>query len=555
MTDQADATDAPGGTAGPDLATAWRGLVAAALLGTDRSGGQPVVLPAPAATTAGAAGLRLDDGGPASLLAGAALLDVARSAGRRPAAGDAEPVPPARPDTAPVARTSPATVVRLLAGPAEQLEEWLELVRDRGLLVPHDALPGLLRVAAARPGLRHLVRQVVGERGVWLVGFDPQLASLATAWRTRGTPPESDAAGDGEGRAVPAPTVSAVPPGGNHAGGTPTGSTQAGADDVWRFGDHAARVAWLSAARRRDPAGSRELLAAELRSLPVDQRAALLGVLAAGLGDADEPLLERCLDDRAGPVRRAAALLLCRLPRSAHADRARARARAHVRLDAQPGQAVLVVELPEPPFDAAALRDGLVEPVAGRAAGARGDRAERLHQVVAAAPLDTWVPALAPSVEELLRLPVADDRAPLLHAGWAAATVREHDGAWATTLLRAAPGLASRLVPQLPPTLRARAAVVLLRGSVPERDAALAVLRDWPRPWPADLVDAVVGAVRRTPADAGWVERTRAGQLAALLGSRADPLTTALDPGDDRALQHAAATLADRRQTFEETHA
>lgn len=515
-----------------DAAGAWRSLVTSALLGTDRAGEQAVRLPAEVVTAGEQAGLRLDGTGPAALLAAAALVDAARTAGRvHPAGAVAVGIAPA--EDRPVARTSPATVGRLVTARGEELQEWLDLVRSHGLLVPPVALPPLLRLAVTDTALRAGLREVVGRRGVWLVGLDPALAPLTEAWAERTTTDD-------------------VVPSAPRDGGTAPDE-----DDVWRLGDLTARVRWLTDLRRRDPAAGRDALAGVLPGLPAAERAELLGALETGLGDDDEELLERSLDDRAAAPRRAAVVLLARLPRSAFTDRARRRAAARVRVARLGLRRHLVVELPEEPFDAVALRDGLTEPTTSQVTVpvARGHRAQRLHQLLAAAPLDAWVPGLAPTVEDLLRLPVADERADLVHDALAQAAGRAGDGSWAAALLRVAPTQAHRLVPLLPPVPRTRAVAALLRGTPDERDLARTVLAGWPRPWPADLVDAVVGAVRRTPVDAGWLERARARDLATALGCRADPFTTVVDPGDDALLQQATATLADRRRTIEETTA
>ena len=127
--------------------------------------------------------------------------------------------------------------------------------------------------------------------------------------------------------------------------------------------------------------------------------------------------------------------------------------------------------LPDTP-DAAAVRDGV--PAAGR-------RSERLRSMLAATPLATWVtprgdapgggdapdgvgaPAggdglvgrdapgggdapggrdarpLAASPRDLVRLPVRDDLADVVHSGWAAAAIAQRDAAWARALWEVRP--------------------------------------------------------------------------------------------------------------------
>ena len=83
-------------------------------------------------------------------------------------------------------------------------------------------------------------------------------------------------------------------------------------DAVWADGGTDERRALLERVRRTDPARAREVLEATFADETWEDRVAFLDTLAVGLSDADEPLLERALDDRRKPVRDAAAHLLTR---------------------------------------------------------------------------------------------------------------------------------------------------------------------------------------------------------------------------------------------------
>ena len=85
-------------------------------------------------------------------------------------------------------------------------------------------------------------------------------------------------------------------------------------------------------------------------------------------------------------------------------------------LDVEDG--TLVVTLPGPP-DAAARRDGI----------GTGRRSERLEALLAATPLDTWP-------LDWVALPVGDNLAPAVHAGWAEAARRQRNVDWARALWR-----------------------------------------------------------------------------------------------------------------------
>jgi hypothetical protein len=235
--------------------------------------------------------------------------------------------------------------------------------------------------------------------------------------------------------------------------------------DAWTTGRPEQRLALLAAARAADPAAARDRLAAGwARERPAD-RARLLAVLSAGLSPADEPFLAGCLDDPVPEVHREATALLLRLPGSAHADRARRHARDVVRVTGSITARSITARPQDDP---------------GRA--------------VAWAPLDTWVPAFGPTPEAVVALAVEPTVAAALWLGWARATRRERDAAWAAALLPRTPPdtdpqPVSGLVELLPPADRA-ATVTRLVGTVHPSVASVV-----PGPWPDGLVRAVLGWV------------------------------------------------------------
>lgn len=123
----------------------------------------------------------------AALLDQAAMLTVARRAGRRPET--AEPLPAAGDDPRPaVSAAAGHRLARILGGDsvsgggADLLHEWLNAAVDRGLRPPPQLLPSLLdrarRVAATNPDpdearLRGLVATAGGARATWLAGLNP----------------------------------------------------------------------------------------------------------------------------------------------------------------------------------------------------------------------------------------------------------------------------------------------------------------------------------------------------------------------------------------------
>src|SRR5579863_6475992 len=146
----------------------WQELVTASLIGTERAPvpayGVPALPPAEGTTQDPAA----------VLLDRAAVLTVARRAGRRP--DRAEPPPVCEPDPRPA--VSPAAgrrLARMLGGEyPDLLAEWLTAAAARGRRAPAYLLPLLLdrarRVSPADAQLRRLAAEAGGARARWLAG-------------------------------------------------------------------------------------------------------------------------------------------------------------------------------------------------------------------------------------------------------------------------------------------------------------------------------------------------------------------------------------------------
>lgn len=464
----------------------WDDLVTVALLGTARRRVDDVALPAPLAAAVPAAG---PSGGPPDpavrLLDVAALATVYLRAGmrsHRPPPRPAPSPPDPRPPVGPASRDRLAALVARNDG--ELLALWLTAATERGLRPPATALPALLDLAARDRALAPVVLAAAGPPGRWLAGHRRHWAAL----------------------------LATVP---DRPAGPPSGEEDARA---WRFGAPAERRAWLAAFRSADPATARELLERGWNREAPGERAALLAVLADGLSGADEPFLERCLDDRRGEVRSAAARLLAVLPGSGLGRRAADRARAAVRPERHLLRRRLAVTLPTG-HDAAMARDQVPPPPGvrgGGVGGPLGPGAWLLLHVVAAAPLATWVPALGGTPAEVTALDVEDGWRGVLWLGWARAAARERDVAWASALLDGPPtatgggadvrvtrsdlaAATTELLDLVPPAQRARflAAVLADRAMAPL--TAAAVLRPVPAPWLAPLPGEVLGWLHRCP--------------------------------------------------------
>ena len=425
--------------------TTWEDLAASALLGTQRRPVDVAALNGPLGEAAAA--LPAEDPA-AALLDAAALATPYRRAGRRVAAHDGALPAPAPGETLPeVPRAAAARLAYLLdSHDRALLPEWLAAAGARGYRVPYDALPPLLDLAARG---ETAVRPVVGERGRWLAAHQPHWAAAV-------------------------------------------GPATAPDPRAWETGTRDERRALLAYLRETAPAEARALLESTWASETGEERAAFVALLAAGLGDGDEPLLERALDDRRKDVREAAAALLRRLPRSAYAARMTAHARAAVTLERRLLRTRVAVT-PPAGADAAMVRDGL----GGKPPKGFGERAWLLRGIVAATPLAAWRDITGMTPRQLLDAPVDKDWRDELVSGWYDATVAQRvpeAAEWAGALL--AYGPRTEWVLELLPVAdeAARTAYVLSLLKAPKPDAAVLATFG---PWPDPVARAVVERLAR----------------------------------------------------------
>lgn len=409
----------------------WDDLLSAALVGTARRQFDLADLDIP-----GAADLT-PESAEAAVLTGAALAAGYRTAGWTPPTWRGTIAAPAAPDDRAECSATATQLLELVIdrtirveGGTEMLvRHWLTLARIARQRPPYRLVVDLLRFGTANPATRPLVREVIGPRGGWL-------AQHNLSWRWAATVPAEDV--------------------------------------VERFATaaRADRLALLGELRASEPDFARTLIEDTWEDEQAASRAALLDTLHIGLSNADEPHLERVLDDRAATVRAAAAALLDRLPESRRGARMAARA---VRLvDAATGQ----VELPDEP-DAAARRDGVSdhrEPGYGRAAS-------WLIQILAATPLSTWDPALI------------DVAPPEVLTGWTKAALRQRNQEWLGALARHQPG--PELIGALTPA--AATEIIAAQQKIDARFGGL--LAATPGPWPPEFSTKLVNRLRAAAAE------------------------------------------------------
>jgi hypothetical protein len=360
----------------------WDRLVATGVLGTE---GRPFEIPE--------AGPGLEDvldpmrgrEPEAGLLGAAAVLSAFRAAGREPATTDRPPAEPAPADHLPEAGPACRShLTAILAGPfGELLDEWCRAAVDAGRRIPGDWAPALLDRASKRIMNAETLAAVLGARGRWLAARHPTWCELVT-WE-----------------AEPA--------------------------ELWETGTKVERGLLLARLRRSNPAAARALVESTWEQEEHADRAAFVGAFFEGLSDEDEPFLESALSDRRKPVRTAAADLLARLPDSALVARMVERADPLLELGGRL-RPRLRIDLPEAP-DKAAVRDGIQKKPPARVQ--MGERAWWLFQTLAGVPPRHWSERFGKTPKELLAASARNDWSDALLRGFARATIRTADTAWA----------------------------------------------------------------------------------------------------------------------------
>ncbi|HEY8373008.1 MAG TPA: DUF5691 domain-containing protein [Pseudonocardiaceae bacterium] len=387
---------------------------------------------------------------PAALLDNCAALGTARRGARLPdAAGTAVPVSPAPSDPRPEGSERLAGLLtRMLAGGDKDLiTEWCRSVADAGLTAPYCCLPDLLAYGTGRSGMRPAIHEVLGARGRWLAAMRPAWSWAGhdqSAWEDQDLEALLDA---------PAPV----------------------------------RLAGLRRARRRDPDGTREFLAAQYAAQRrAADRRVLVEALEEGLGPADEPLLERMLRDRAVEVHDAAVQLLRRLPGSALSRRAAERLRAGVVLV----DGVLEVR-PDGPFGTEPTEEERLD-LLWEGGGGRG-RWGRLHGAAASVPPEFWTELLDLDVQSAIE--VVAETPEFLHGLVAALPQAADPVPWLVAALRTWGTGSNALrvsyrMSDLPVEQAERALFELLPDC--EHDLIAHVCEYLPTPWSAAMTAALV---------------------------------------------------------------
>ncbi len=363
--------------------------------------------------------------------------------------------------------------------------QWLALATLHTRRVAWRLLPALLDHASSRPAVAQALGEAIGTRGAWLISLNPAWAGLVDQATILRAQPVNEWIESW-------PTL----PGGE-------------------------AIAVFEAGRRQDASAARALLESQWEVVSAKVRGGALRCLRTGLCAADEPLLERALDDRAKTVREIAVSLLDGLPQSARGARMAVRLTGlvHVRRGLRTS---LEVEVPEDP-DQAGIRDGLT--VAGGAG--MQPRHRWLATIIRGAPLSTWTEISGRTPAQTLKMIRDQD---VLNAVTATVVARQSEE-WASALV--ANGSEDQdLIALLPAPERRARLMAHLRGQTVSREAWLALVQE-PGPWDLDLGRTVLTLLARPDVDV-WANALSSSLPTALpvgLAPEIAALVRTLDPG------------------------
>ncbi|MHB9108883.1 MAG: DUF5691 domain-containing protein, partial [Armatimonadota bacterium] len=367
-------------------------------------------------------------------------------------------------------RARECLAVMLSGQHAEALPEWLSLLHGSGARVPEEYLPALLDMGSRNDNDEKAVAAVAGERGRWLAQLNPGWTYVI-------------------GEKVP------------DASTWPSATPE----------EHALIFASL---RRQDPARARELLASSWAGMERTERERLLPDMAIALSMEDEPFLESILDDKSKEIRKQVIELLAQLPESAFSRRMRERLDAVLLYaPAQPARifppsagskARLDVTLPDQ-CAKTMQRDGIENKVPAevkRVLINLGEKGWWLLQMLSLTPPGYWCECWGQSPEQLLELVQGNEWRDAIRNGWAQATLRFRDAAWAKSLYPLTlQSLSHNLympwvsfLKLLPPAYWEEITIKALFGRQADTEMlppALELLHSYPGPWTLRLAEAV----------------------------------------------------------------
>lgn len=274
----------------------------------------------------------------------------------------------------------------LADGPDPLCREAFVRLANKGYCLPPILLPQALGLGEKNRELRPALLAVLGQRGHWLAGLNPD-------WAYAGD--EADPGID---------------------------LTQ------WEHGSQEQRKLLLGKLRQSAPEQARSLLQDGFSQLEARERASLLETMQLGLDAPDEDFLESLLADRSKEVRQRAANLLAELPGSRYSQRMAARMTACLGEERKLFRSVRTLEAPA--SFAADWKSDALEESRGKSESL-GERAWWLYQIARSLPLAWWQKNTGLTPAELIKWVRGTDWSEAILRAWCDALLRHPETNWA----------------------------------------------------------------------------------------------------------------------------
>ncbi|MEO1429363.1 MAG: DUF5691 domain-containing protein [Cyanobacteria bacterium J06633_8] len=271
------------------------------------------------------------------------------------------------------------------------LPEWLKLLADSKKVVSPKYLPELLSLGNRENHLRKYILPVLGKRGIWLAGQNPE-------W--------------------------------NYVSSEDT-------DKIWKNGSLEARKSLLHELRQSEAEIGRLQLQSIWTKERAQERASLLEVLEIGLSVDDEIFLEDALEDRSKLVRDVAARLLAQIPESKLVNRMIERVRPLLSLDRNEIKVILPKKC-----SLEMTQDGIDE---SKYIPSLGEKASLLLQMLSCVPPSIWSNDWQMTPDELIKIIENSKWEKVFLEAWTTAAIRSKDTVWAEALLKVSRKLSKNL--------------------------------------------------------------------------------------------------------------
>lgn len=357
----------------------WKEITKVALIGTERGQLSPIVK------------VELEKYGidtsaePAEIvLKASALLSKMKRAGFQPTKNTNQLPLQAPPETKPLCSPKSVQHLHTVLGSSykEALSEFLNTLESVGKRLPEEVLPDILEIGKKSPQEWDLLRQIIGERGEWLVRQNPEWQYILFDTNL----------------------------------------------EHWETGTKQERLALLRHWRKIDPIQALTLLKSTWKVESISDKVDFLNILSINLSEDDEAFLEQSLDAKRKEERQVAVKLLSKIKNSELINRMFNRVQEHISLQNN----TIKITLPDQ-VTQEMQRDGINMNSQWMRGGVK---ASRLGQMLAMVPPSMMETHLSKTPQDILLMYWKSEWRELLFQATMEATALHNEEDWADAIFR-----------------------------------------------------------------------------------------------------------------------